>query len=126
MAGGAGRTSFHGAASNARHGYVGRKDGFDARHAYAGADGSTADGQGRRVRPLIFDRDDSASQWRVDNGEGFVRHRGRGAGCRSVQLRDRCGQYATGRDQDYADYARKKIVRGETMNRTPMVAFRVA
>jgi len=25
-----------------------------------------------------FDRDDSASQWRVDHGEGFVRHRGRG------------------------------------------------
>ena len=30
---------------------------------------------------------------------------GGGAGCGAVRLRDRCGQRATGRDQDYARHA---------------------
>ena len=82
----------------------------DARYADAGADGSVAEREGRRVRPLIFDRDDSAPQRRVDHGEGFVRHRGRGAGCRHFQLRDGCGQHAARRDQNYAIYVGKKTL----------------
>src|SRR6202046_1120197 len=93
-----------GIAGNAGHGYVGSTDGPYAGYAYGGTDGRPAKSEGRRVRPLIFDRDDSAPQWCADNGEGFVRHRGRGAGCRTVQLHDGCGHRAAGRDQDYADY----------------------
>ena len=58
----------------------GTADGADAGDADAGADGSAAEGEGRGVRPLVFDGDDSAPQWRVDHGEGFVRHGRRGAG----------------------------------------------
>ena len=52
--------------------------------------------QRRRVRPLVFDRYDSASRWRVDHGQRSVRHCGRRAGRRHLQLRDRCGQYRSG------------------------------
>src|SRR5207249_4627333 len=96
LAGGSGRAIVHAHEGPNHGGYVGNAgQGYaesyvsaagrsDARHAYAGANGGIAEGQGRRVRPLIFDRDDSASQWRVDNGEGFVRYGGRGAGRRRV------------------------------------------
>src|SRR5229473_2228750 len=110
MAGDSWRTCCHGSARNAGHGYAARTDGSYAWYAYAGADGSTAESEGRGVRPLISDRDDSAPQWRTDHGKGFVRHRRSGTGCRSVQLRDRCGQHATGRDQDYANYVRAKAL----------------
>src|SRR5205823_5084641 len=80
-------------------------------------DGSTADGEGRGVRPPFFDRHDSAPQWRADDGEGFVRYGGRGAGCRDLRLRDGCGQHAACRDQDYAVYVGEKTVGGEMMNR---------
>ena len=70
-----------------------------------------AEREGRGVRPPVFDRDDSAPQGCAGHGEGFVRYRGRGAGRGPVQLRHRCGQYATGRDQNYAEHAG-----GETLN----------
>jgi len=47
MAGGTGRTSFHGGAENAGHGYAARTDGSHARYAFAGADGGAAQSQGR-------------------------------------------------------------------------------
>ena len=36
--------------------------------------------KGARIRSFVFDRDDSASQRRLNYGEGSVQHRGRGAG----------------------------------------------
>src|SRR4029077_2300269 len=126
VAGGAGRIGPRGDAGNAGHANVGATDGADARHADAGADGSAAKGEGRRVRPAVFDGHDSAPQWRADYGEGFVRHGGGGAGRRHLQLRDGCGQHATGGDQGYAIHFGKDSVKGETMNRVQRVASRLA
>src|SRR5229473_2605534 len=110
MAGDSWRTCCHGSARNAGHGYAARTDGSYAWYAYAGADGSTAESEGRRVRPLISDRDDSAPQWRTDHGKGIVRHRRGGAGCRNVRLCDGCGHRAARRDQNYADVVGAKAL----------------
>ena len=81
------------------------------------------EGQGRRIRPSIFSRHDSAPQRRADNGEGSIQYRGCRAGSRHIQLRDGCGQHATRRDKDYAVHAGEKIARGETMNSSAACRF---
>src|SRR5262249_56284327 len=81
LAGGAGRSnraSLGGNAGNAGPfhgdgGQAGPSHGPDAWHAYAGTNGGAAQGEGRRVRSFIFDRDDSAPRRRSDHGERFVR-----------------------------------------------------
>src|SRR6202040_308022 len=109
-----GRTDFHGDAGNAGYGKEHRSfrasDGSYARHVDARADGGPAQGEGRGVRSPLFDGDDSASQWGADHGEGSVRYAGSGAGCRVIQLRDGCGQLATGRDKDYAVHVGEETV----------------
>src|SRR5215469_623260 len=113
-----GRRPFsRGHASNGHVEYVAPGDGAYARYAFAGADGSARESEGCGVRPLVSGRYDSAPQRRPNHGEGYVRHRGRGSGCRTVQLRDRCGHGAKGGDPDHAGNAGEKSIGGETMNR---------
>src|SRR5205807_1748553 len=110
------------------HGYVHheyeRAD-ADAGHADAEANGGPWKSEGRGVRPAVFDGDDSAPQRRLDHGERFVRHCGRGAGRCAVQLHDRYRQRPTRRDSDYAEHVERKTFGGETMNRVRIATFQL-
>ena len=66
--------------------------------------------KGAEFDRLIFDGDDSAPQRCADYGQGSVRHGRRGARCGDIRLRNGCGQYTTGGDQDYAGYVGKRPV----------------
>src|SRR5206468_5098432 len=84
------------------------------------------EGPGYRLRSAVLDRDDAAPQRRVDYGERVVRYGRRGPGRRNFRLCNGCGQWATGRNQNYAEHVGKEGSRGETMNRTSSLVFRFA
>src|SRR5207248_7100039 len=90
------------------HSFPTRRSSDLARHAHTGTNGSAAQSKCHRVRPLVSHRDGTAPQWRAHYGQEFVRHRGRGAGCRTNSDRKSTRLNSSHRTISYAVFCLKK------------------